>query len=281
MPRQPDDLVEAAGGSDYTFAPEQFIDIHCHCLAALDDGPGTMAESLGLCRALAEDGIVTAIATPHQLGRYSQCNEAADIRGAVAALNEELKDNGIALNVMPGGDVRVDERICRLLEADKVLTLADGGKYILLELPHEVLIDIEPLLVDLSSMGVQAILSHPERHRGLAGEPDMLLRWLELSVHLQITAGSLLGDFGSTAQRSAWQYLESGWVSLVATDCHNLDGRGPRMAGAFDGIRGRLGLAAARLVCIENPLRVLQGRDIAIGPEAARRSCGRQQTYSI
>ena len=50
---------------------------------------------------------------------------------------------------MPGGDVRVDERICQLLEADRILTLADGGKYILLELPHQILMNIEPLLVGL------------------------------------------------------------------------------------------------------------------------------------
>jgi len=221
-----------------------------------------MLESLALCRALVEDGEADAIATPHQLGRFSECNEAAQIREAVLALNEELKGNDIALSVTPGADVRVDERICRLLEADKILTLADGGKYILLELPHEVFIDIEPLLADLGSMGIQAIISHPERHPGLAKEPDILSKWLECSAHLQVTAGSLLGCFGPAAEKFGWRLLSSGQALLVATDCHDLDGRRPCIGAAFERISERLGETVARLVCIENPLRVLRGKDI-------------------
>jgi protein-tyrosine phosphatase len=239
-----------------------YVDIHCHCLPSVDDGPVTLSQSLSLCRALAEDCVTDVIATPHQLGRFSDCNEAAQIREQVAVLNEELKSNGISLNVVPGGDVRVDERICRLIEEDKVLTLADGGKYILLELPREVFIDIEPLLIDLCSLGIQAVMSHPERHPVVARQPSVLLKWLEQSAHLQVTCASLLGDFGSAAKKAAWHFLSSGWASLVASDCHDLDGRRPRMSTAFEHLGTELGEAMARLVCIENPLRVLEGKDI-------------------
>lgn len=264
------DLLEAEQISDNRFAREQYVDIHCHCLPGIDDGPATMQESLVLCRALLNEGITTVIATPHQLGRFSEFNETSHIREAVLVLNEELKSNDIALRITPGADVRVDERICKLLEEDKVLTLADGGKYILLELPHEVLIDIEPLLIDLASMGIEAIISHPERHSGLAKNPDILLKWLECSAHLQVTAGSLLGDFGSAVQRFAWQLLSSGWISLVATDCHDLKGRKPCISAAFERISGELGETVARLICIDNPLRVLEGRDIAVYSVSAR-----------
>lgn len=239
-----------------------YIDIHCHCLPGVDDGPVTKAEALALCRALVEDGVTIVIATPHQLGRFSGCNEAAQIRENVSALNEELKTNDIPLIIMPGADVRVDERICQLLEADKILTLADGGRYILLELPHDVFIDIEPLLVKLASMGVQAIISHPERHPILVNKPGILLKWLEQSAYLQVTSASLLGQFGPEAQRSAWNFLTSGWVSLVATDSHDLETRRPCMKAAFESIGIELGQTIARLVCIENPLRVIKGQDI-------------------
>jgi len=252
-------------GND-SFIHRRYVDIHCHCLPGLDDGPVTMSESLALCQALVDEGVTAVIATPHQLGRFCECNDAAQVREMVFDVKEQLKENNIALSVMPGADVRIDERICQLLEADNVLTLADGGKYILLELPHEVLIDIEPLVVDLASMGIQAILSHPERHHGLVKEPNILLKWLELPVHLQVTAASLLGDFGRAAQRFGWQLLSSGCACLVATDCHDLDARRPRMNAAFECIANELGETTARLVCIENPLRVLKGQDIGIYP---------------
>jgi len=245
------------------FEQQKYVDIHCHCLPAVDDGPETMAEALALCRELVNDCITSVIATPHQLGRFSGCNEAAQIREAVSILNEELKSNNIPLNVMPGGDVRVDERICQLIKTDKILTLADGDKYILLELPQHIFIDITPLLVELDFLGVQVIISHPKRHPVLAKQPQILLDWQAHSTHLQITSGSLLGEFGLMAQRAAWQFLSSGWASLVATDSHDLDGRRPSMRAAFEHISIKLGHHIARLVCIENPLRVLKGQDIA------------------
>jgi protein-tyrosine phosphatase len=239
-----------------------YIDIHCHCLYAVDDGPATLSQSLSLCRALVNDGIACVIATPHQLGRFSNCNEAAQIREQVHALNDNLSGHNIGLSVIPGADVRVDERICQLIEDDKILTLADGGRYILLELPHEVLINIEPLLDGLAAMGIQAIISHPERHFALAKQPEMLRKWLDRGTHLQVTSGSLLGEFGNTARIAAWSFLSSGRALFVATDAHNSDRRRPSMKAAFKQISTRLGPAVARLVCIENPLRVLEGRDI-------------------
>ena len=251
----------------------QYVDIHCHCLPGVDDGPGTKLEALTLCHALVSDGIASVIATPHQLGRFSGRNEATQIREAVSLLNEELKSNDIPLTVVPGADVRVDERICQLLEADKILTLGDGGKYILLELSHGVFIDIEPLLIELSSLGIEPIISHPERHMVLAKQPGILVKWLEHSAHLQVTAGSLLGEFGIVAQKAAWHFLNSGWASFVATDCHNLEGRRPRMKAAFERIRIKLGEAIARQLCIENPLRVLTSRDMAPLRSVSTRKC--------
>jgi len=241
---------------------QRFVDIHCHCLPAVDDGPATVADALALCHGLVNDCITSVIATPHQLGRFSDCNEAATVREAVYIFNEELKRNNIALTVWPGGDVRVDERICQLLEADKILTLADGGKYILLELPRQVFIDITPLLDELSSLGVQAIISHPERHPVLVKQPHILTDWLAHSAHLQITSASLLGGFGPTAQKAAWHFLSSGWATLVATDSHNMDSRKPTMKAAFEQISSKLGRSIAQLVCFENPSRVVNAQDI-------------------
>ena len=257
-----DNLGQTEKPAGDRFARSQYVDIHCHCLAGVDDGPDTIEQSLALCSALADDGIAVVVATPHQLGRFSDCNEAAQIRESVSTLNDQLRRTGVPLTVMAGGDVRVDERVCQLLKADKILTLADGGRYILLELPHEIFIDIEPLIVDLAAMGVQAVVSHPERHPAIAANPNVLVKWLARGACLQITSASLLGDFGSTVQKAAWRFLGAGWVAFVATDAHDLRGRRPRTRAAFREISAELGETVARRVCIENPLRVLEGRSI-------------------
>jgi protein-tyrosine phosphatase len=239
-----------------------FIDVHCHCLHGLDDGPRTMAKSVELCRLLASEGIKTIVATPHQLGRFDASNEPEQVRRAVGDLTISLENNRISLQVLPGAEVRVDERIRELLEADRVLTLADGGRYVLLELPHEVFMDIEPLLVELSSMGIESIVAHAERITTLRARPSVLLRWLDRAAHLQITASSLSGDFGPDLQRAAWHLLRSGWANLVATDAHDSNVRRPRMKAAFESIRAKLGEDLAHRVCIENPWRVITGKEL-------------------
>lgn len=239
-----------------------YVDIHCHCLPGLDDGPKNTFESLALCQALVEDGVTVAIATPHQLGQFDGLNEPAKVRDTVLQLNKELENNKIPITVMPGGDVRIDERICQLIEDDKIQTLADGGKYILLELPSRIFIDIEPLLVELAEKGIQAIISHPERHYVLCRQYSILQKWLNCPAHLQITAGSLSGDFGLKAQNAAWEFLRKGWVSFVATDAHNLGSRRPKMKNAYREISLNLSTELAHTVCIENPIRLLEGGEI-------------------
>ena len=244
------------------FVASEYVDVHCHCLPGLDDGPSTMPEAKALCKALADDGISTAIATPHQLGRFDGAYSTAEIRQAVADLNRMLSEQRIPLTVLPGADVRVDERIPQLLKSGRILTLADTGKYILLELPHVVFVDIEPLIKELVALNVTPIISHPERHNALNRRPKMLLKWLSHSAHLQITAASLLGCFGSEVETAAWHILSSGWASLVATDSHDLNSRRPLMRAAFRLISAKLDEDLARLVCVENPSRAANGRDL-------------------
>ncbi len=241
---------------------KRYVDIHCHCLPYIDDGPKTMSEAIELCRALAGDGIGTVIATPHQLGRFDNTNDAEQIREAVGIMNTKLNETGIDITILPGGDVRVDERLCSLLDTDKVMTLCDGHRYLLLELPSEILIDIEPLMTELAQADVSVIISHPERHRMLTKQPKKIGKWLGHSVSFQITAGSLLGEFGPEAEESAWFFLRHGWAQIVATDAHDVRRRRPCMTTAFEHITSKLGPQAAREVCIDNPMRIVQGSDL-------------------
>lgn len=240
----------------------QYVDVHCHCLPGLDDGPSTVSEAVALCRALADDGITTVIATPHQLGRFDGLYSTKRIRHTVSDLNQTLSEQRIPLTVLSGAEVRVDERIPQLLKSDKILTLADRGKCILLELPHTIFVDIDPLIKELAALKVTPIISHPERHNIMARRPEMIFRWVESSARLQVAAGSLLGRFGPKVEAVAWGILKSGWVSLVATDAHNLNSRRPLMREAFRLISTTLNEDLARLVCIENPSRVAKGQNL-------------------
>ena len=54
-----------------------FVDIHCHLLPGLDDGPATAEEALAMAEMAVADGLGTIIATTHQLGNFAK-NSASD-----------------------------------------------------------------------------------------------------------------------------------------------------------------------------------------------------------
>lgn len=240
----------------------QRVDVHCHCLPGLDDGPETTAEALALCRELTADGITEVVATPHQLGRYDGRNSNVEIRKAVSNLRRTVATEGLPLRIWPGADVRIDERIPDLLRKDEVMTVADGGKYLLLELPNEAWISPLGLAQELASMGIMAILTHPERCELLCRNPEIVFEWPENGIYLQLTAGSVMGEFGPSSEKASWYWLNEGAVLLVATDAHGSEERKPRMSQAFGAISRRLGQTMAYRVCIDGPRRVLCGQEI-------------------
>lgn len=253
--RVPDSDTGSRGG---------LVDMHCHCLPGLDDGPATTAQAVQLCAESRKDGVETVMATVHQLGRYDLSVTAAMIRRAVGELRWALAEAGVPLRVVAGADVRIDERLGQLIDDDLIMTLADGGKYVLVEFPRDVCVDVLPLVEDLKARGITPVLSHPERHGYLGNQTAIMLSWMRAGMVFQVTAGSLLGRFGIAAEREAWGLLEAGWVSLVASDAHDCVRRRPMLGIARERIAERCGAWVAERVCGENPRRILEGRPLAV-----------------
>jgi protein-tyrosine phosphatase len=222
-----------------------------------------LEDALALGRALVDDGIHAVIATPHQLGRYAGQNSPAQVRTAVTDYQRALDDAGIALQVRPGADVRIEEDLAKQLQSDGVLSLGDRRIHLLLELPHEAYFEPWGLLAELQAMGIQFILSHPERHHFLQQQPAAVGAWLKHGAILQVTAGSLTGDFGAAAERCAWQLLTQGCVSILATDAHDCRSRPPRMRQALKLVSERLGASVARRL-VDHAQRVFDGQSIAV-----------------
>jgi len=258
-----ENLSEAQRRRLSRFNADRCVDVHCHCLGGLDDGPANMSEAIRLCRAAAEDGITHVIATPHQLGRYETQTSGERIARAVDELNELLQREGVPLQVESGAEIRVDPRIPELLQRGELLPLGRGGRYVLLELPHEAFVNPLPLLRRLKDADVVPVIAHPERCSYLAGRQAAVASWLSAGAVLQLTAGSLVGMCGDGAMQLAWRWLRAGWVSLIASDAHDTAARRSALTAAIDQLVGRLGHAAARRLCIENPQRVWAGEPLA------------------
>jgi protein-tyrosine phosphatase len=201
------------------------------------------------------------------LGKYAWLNNPTAIRDAVASLQNVLITRGIPLRILPGADIRVRENLPELVASGHVMTLADQGKWILLELPGECFLEIAALIGDLKNRGIRIILTHPERYQWSDAEISRALTWRRnFGLLMQITAGSLFGHFGPRAKRLGWQWLETGIADIVASDAHDCLTRAPFLRDAYDAICRRGGETLAKRVMCDTPARIIAAPD---GPDLA------------
>ncbi|MBQ0943131.1 hypothetical protein KAK07_07265 [Ideonella sp. 4Y16] len=236
------------------------IDLHCHVLPGIDDGPATVEDALALARAMVADGIEQAVATPHVFpGRFD--NTRATIAPVHAAFCERLAQEGIALRLHVAGELRLSAELLDRLGSGELPCLnqtdAARPRAMLLEMPDgQVPLGTDRLCLALTRQGITPLIAHPERNRGVMERLDRIHPLLDAGCQLQLTAGSLVGDFGERACDTAWALLELGGVSAVASDAHNLRGRSPRMGAARELLTQELGAQRAWQLLVAGPARL-------------------------
>ncbi len=249
------------------------IDLHCHILPGIDDGPATVEEAIDLIAAAAAAGTTTMVATPHVSPRYQ--NDARSIADGVAAVKSRLLRDGIAFDVRPGAEIAIPQIADIGLEALDHLRL-DGGEWLLIESPFKTPVEALPgVLGALQRRGHRLILAHPERCPGFHRRPDVLETLVDDQEMLaSVTAGSLIGQFGRDVQRFVLWMAESGLIHNVASDAHDCVRRPPGIAEAME----RSGLGAhVELLAQTVPDAILSGAAIPaiprclIAPRPARR----------
>lgn len=209
-----------------------------------------------MAKIAAADGIGTVVVTPHQLGGYPN-NTPAIIRERTARLQQLLVQQGIEIRLLPGADVRIEPELVGKIQADEVLTVADRGRHVLLELPHEIYIPLDGLLQELRFAGLIGILSHPERNRGILNQPNVLRRLHDQGCWFQITAGSLLGKFGLPVQKFSEWMVKQNLAHIISTDAHGPRSRMPVLGKAFQQVIPWIGQSKAIDLCCRNPASVV------------------------
>jgi protein-tyrosine phosphatase len=234
------------------------IDLHCHLLPGIDDGPETLEEALAMARIAVANGITAAHVTPHlHPGRWD--NDLPKIAAAVEAYRAALAEAGIPLALGFAAEVRLDYEILPLIEAGRVpfLGTLEGYRVMLLEFPHShVPVGADKFVAWLLARSIRPMIAHPERNKDLMRDPDKLEPFVRAGCLLQITADAVTGGFGELCALRAREFLERGWVSVIASDAHDTAERPPRIAPGRD--------AAALIVGEEEALRLTRGTPLSI-----------------
>src|SRR6266568_8445993 len=205
------------------------IDTHLHILPGIDDGPETIEESIALARVLVQEGIHSAFATPHYNDEFPR-RSAMEIQARVNDMQRVLDGQNIPLQLFAGHEALIGPGLIEDIQAGRLATL-NRSRYLLLELwNNSWLPETERVIFELRAFGITPILAHPERYRVFQKELDRLGLLLRQGVLVQITASSLVGMQGRTAQRTAEKLLKRGVVHFIASDAHGLHRRPPVIA---------------------------------------------------
>ena len=218
---------------------------------------------MALCRAAAADGTTQIVATPHVLREHWINEDAAARDQLILKLNTLL---GGKPAILPGCEYWFSAEVLDLLAlgAGGPVTSLNRSRYLLVEFPaSQVLESAEAVFHELSVMDVVPVIAHPERNLAFSREPARLERLLDRGAITQVTAGSVIGEFGHRAQSAAEEFLRLGLVNVIASDSHSVKMRPPRMAAARERVRKHFGADVEQGLFDTNPEAIVHSRPLA------------------
>ena len=241
------------------------IDIHCHVLPGLDDGPADEAEAATLLMALAADGIGVVAATPHY-----RDGSPGITRAAVKELVAAVRRTSTAMSgptVIAAGEASIEWALSADEDALLAATYGGLGRHLLVECPDGPAPErLEALIADLGELGITVVLAHPERNAGFQEAPQLLGALIARGVVVQLDASSLLSDErGSGSRRLAHALLREGLAHVVATNAHSASRRPPRLTEAAAAARALAGRRADWMVN-DAPAAILAGAELPPAP---------------
>jgi protein-tyrosine phosphatase len=233
------------------------IDLHAHLLPGIDDGPATLEDAVALARACAATGVSELFVTPHVFpGQWN--NTRSTIVKEYEQFALALHKLNVPLTLHMAGEVRLNDGIFALLGEGELPYLGSyqGFHSMLLELPDaQVPVGAERMVRYLLDHKIRPVIVHPERNKGVMDKPERIRSFVEMGCVLQLTAGSVVGEFGAAAQRTCQTLIGEGWVDIVASDAHNLRGRAPRMDAAHAALAKAYGPEFADELTTHGPAR--------------------------
>jgi protein-tyrosine phosphatase len=229
------------------------VDLHCHLLPGVDDGPSTLEESLLYARAVVAAGTGTIVATPHveQVDVRELPDRVHEVRSALAV-------EGIDLRVEVGGELKPES--VGELDDEELEIIAHGppgARWVLYEVPFK---GVDDAFVEgaeeLRRRGFAVLLAHPERSRQILAEGLVRLDAELAGAPMAANVGPLLGVEGQERHTAAMRLLEQRRPAVIATDAH--PPRRPYVQEEARGLAARgTDAAYAGALVTTNPARLL------------------------
>lgn len=232
------------------------IDIHCHLLYGVDDGPTTIEESQAMLQEAHRQGIEALILTPHyRHGMFAYPKEI--VAQNYRALKPYAEELGMTLAL--GTEYHVNSRIVEALDAGRCETLA-GSRYVLTEYSHDSEFSyIYHMTQELILHGYIPVLAHVERYACMSEDMGRAAQLRELGGWIQLNADAVLGMEGMSIKKFCKKMLRESLVDMIASDSHGIRKRACHMGKCREFLEKKYDEEYAQRLLRENPLRIISG----------------------
>lgn len=242
------------------FGPQMtqgYIDIHCHLLAGVDDGPATVDIAVELVNGLAEVGFSDFYPTPHQrLGFWTP--ETAALAEAAAQLDAALKNARCAATVnVPAAENMWDSLFLERQMAGQI-PCYPGTRAFLFEVnPREVPPQLMDVLFRIQLEGRLPVMAHVERYAELV-KSEATLEQLAGKAALLVNLTSLGGQAGRGQRRQARRLVQAGFAHAAASDAHRPEDI-PYVLSGLEWLKREVGPSGVQSLLVRGPQAILRG----------------------
>jgi protein-tyrosine phosphatase len=239
------------------------VDMHCHLLAGVDDGPRTDEEALEMCRIAYSEGIRLSAALAHQNEQWSAVTPQL-IRDRVARLVGAVREAKVPLSIFPCAEVMAHPDMEAAWQWGDLLSVADRGSYLLVEMPHGLFVDLRQIIQRFRCTGVRIVLAHPERQPELLHDPGRIEQFIEAGCLVQVSSGSVTDPLTREDEKALRDWFRRGIVHVMGSDGHSPRRRRPRMADAYNQVARWAGFNVADRVFTTNATAIVHGLPLHI-----------------
>ncbi len=154
---------------------------------------------------------------------------------------------------------------------NELLSVADRGQYLLVEMPQSLYVDIRPYARNLHRNGVRIILAHPERCPELLHDDGRIEQLIEAGCLVQVSSSSIIDPTSRQDERALKDWFKRNLVHVLGSDGHSPRRRLPKMADAYRKLERWIGSEAADRVAGINGMAISQGLAVRLPKPKPRR----------
>jgi protein-tyrosine phosphatase len=229
----------------------------------VDDGSASEAETLEMLRIAQDAGVKHILATPHATEAPS--SELGKLFGLRLQETKRLaQKNGINIEISGASELLYCEQIVNWIN-EPWATFNGNGKYFLFELSLFELPDkLSNFIFETRLGGMHPILAHPERYLYLHNKKDFLYHLRDQGCLMQLNAGSINEQFGSSVKAFALKLLSEQFYHFCASDAHDTTHRSYReLTKAKTNMADICETSYISELFESNPLRAIEGGKVS------------------